>query len=182
MNMLIKKRQLIMAALIVALGAAVFANWYFTRSGGDIAVTEKNPDSEFVQNLGEAKAVNSTVTVPEDTAADYFSEVKLERTKVHDKALEDLKEAARDIPAGVAADSIAKSCDALTAAIKLENDIETLIKAKLGCEAVVVINGEKANAVVAKGALSQGAVLQITDIITSSAGIQPQNIKVTEAK
>ena len=30
MNVIIKKRQIIMSALVLALGSAVFVNWYFT--------------------------------------------------------------------------------------------------------------------------------------------------------
>ena len=32
MNVIIRKRQLLVAALTVALGAAVLVNWYFTNS------------------------------------------------------------------------------------------------------------------------------------------------------
>ena len=100
MNMLIKRRQLIMAALVVALGSAVFVNWYFTSSEGDVK-GESAPTNEYVQNLGEAKYVNSdkvgTSDVIEKAEAaaskntDYFASVKLKRTKAHDDALEKLK-------------------------------------------------------------------------------------------
>ena len=67
MNLLIKRRQLIMATLVVALGSAVFVNWYFTNSDANV-VEESEKGSEYVQNIGEAKYVNSdnakTETVP----------------------------------------------------------------------------------------------------------------------
>ena len=58
MNLLIKRRQLIMATLVVALGSAVFVNWYFTNSSNNVAGVN-DTTSEYVQNLGEAKYVNS---------------------------------------------------------------------------------------------------------------------------
>ena len=58
MNMLIKRRQLIMATLVVALGSAVFVNWYFTNSDNNAKSTGE-PTNEYVQSLGEAKYVNS---------------------------------------------------------------------------------------------------------------------------
>ena len=54
MNLLIKRRQLVMATLVVALGAAVFVNWYFTNSSRNVAGTNETTN-EYVQNLGEAK-------------------------------------------------------------------------------------------------------------------------------
>ena len=181
MNMLVKKRQLITAALIVALGAAVFVNWYFTRSGSDISQpTEKNPDSEFVQNLGEAKSVNATIA-PE-TSQSYFDEVKLERTKAHDKAVADIKAALKEAPEGENKKAAAAAVEKLGSAIKLEADIEALIKAKLGCEAVVVLTDTNAQVVTEKGKLTEDAVLIITDIITANTALKPENIKITEAK
>ena len=49
MNLLIKRRQLVMATLVVALGAAVFVNWYFTKSSENVAGTNE-ATNEYVQN------------------------------------------------------------------------------------------------------------------------------------
>ena len=57
MNVILKRRQLILATLVVALGAAVFVNWYYT--GNSSLSTEDTTGSEYVQNLGEAKYVKS---------------------------------------------------------------------------------------------------------------------------
>ena len=60
MNVIIKKRQLLVAALTVALGAAVLVNWYFTNSGDKkLADNTETTSGEYVQNLGEAKYVNA---------------------------------------------------------------------------------------------------------------------------
>ncbi len=66
MNMLIKRRQLIMATLVVALGSAVFVNWYFTNSDGNVVNTSETTN-EYVQNLGEAKYVDSQKVDTKDT-------------------------------------------------------------------------------------------------------------------
>ena len=58
MNVILKRRQLILATLVVALGAAVFVNWYFTNSSDNVAGVN-DTTNEYVQNLGEAKYVNS---------------------------------------------------------------------------------------------------------------------------
>ena len=47
MNLLIKRRQLVMATLVVALGAAVFVNWYFTNSSNNVAGVDETTN-EYV--------------------------------------------------------------------------------------------------------------------------------------
>ncbi len=191
MNMLIKRRQLIMAALVVALGSAVFVNWYFTSAEGDIK-GESNPTNEYVQNLGEAKYVNSDkvgtsdVTEKAEAAAskntDYFASVKLKRTKAHDDALEKLKALLKEAPEGSkGAEEVAKEIESLSSTIKLEADIEALISAKLKCECVVMINGDNAEVVVKKGSLNDSAIMQIMDAFLTNTVIKAENIKISEA-
>ncbi len=178
MNVLIKRRQLILATLVVALGAAVFVNWYYTGNNPTIQSPEETTQSEYVQNLGEAKYVNAT-----GEEADYFSEVKLNRQKTRDEALDKLNKTLEKAKTGSEeAKKITESIDELTAQIKLESDIEALISAKLASECVVVINEKSAQIVVAKDALSEDAALQIIDIVTNNTELTADKIKITESK
>ena len=95
MNLLIKRRQLILATLVVALGAAVFVNWYYTGNNSSVQAPEETTESEYVQNLGEAKYVNAT-----GEEADYFSEVKLNRQKSRDGALDALNKSLEKAKSG----------------------------------------------------------------------------------
>ncbi len=188
MNMLIKRRQLIVATLVVALGSAVFINWYFTNS--DEKTVNTSETKEFVQNIGEAKYVNSDKTEEANDkevissnvkTEDYFSKAKLERTKANDKALEDLKKL---INSGDSNEKvikeISKKADALSKAIKLESDIEALISTKLKCECLVVLTEKSAEIVVEKGNLSDDGILQITDAVLSNTELSASDIKISE--
>lgn len=190
MNMLIKRRQLVMATLVVALGSAVFVNWYFTNSNDNVVQGETS--NEYVQNLGEAKYVNSDKAKTDDTAdkatvassknTDYFTTVKLNRTKAHDKALNDLKTLLKDAPEkSETAKEISETIDKLSKAIKLEADIEALISAKLKCECVVMINDENAEVVVTKGNLNDASILQIMDAVLNNTEVKAENVKISEA-
>ena len=120
MNVLIKRRQLILATLVVALGAAVFVNWYYAGNNSTIQSPEETTGNEYVQNLGEAKYVNAT-----GEEADYFSEVKLNRQKSRDEALDKLNKSLEKAKSGSEeANKITKNIDNLTAQIKLESDVE----------------------------------------------------------
>ena len=191
MNLLIKRRQLIMATLVVALGSAVFVNWYFTNSDNK-TVEESETGSEYVQSIGEAKYVNSdnakteattnnaTATASKNT--DYFTTVKLKRTKAHDEALADmkalLKEAGED---SKGAEEIGKTIDDLSKTIKLEADIEALISAKLKCQCVVMINNDNAEVVVTKGNLNDASILQIMDAVLNNTDVKAENVKISES-
>ena len=191
MNLLIKRRQLIMATLVVALGSAVFVNWYFTNSDNK-TVEESETGSEYVQSIGEAKYVNSDNAKTEGTTqnatatasknTDYFTTVKLKRTKAHDEALADmkalLKEAGED---SKGAEEIGKTIDALSKTIKLEADIEALISAKLKCQCVVMINNDNAEVVVTKGNLNDASILQIMDAVLNNTDVKAENIKISES-
>ncbi|MBQ6935828.1 MAG: SpoIIIAH-like family protein [Clostridia bacterium] len=194
MNLLIKRRQLIMATLVVALGSAVFVNWYFTNSSNNVAGVN-DTTSEYVQNLGEAKYVNSdkadttdknekkdnaTATASKNT--DYFATVKLKRTKAHDDALEKMKTLLKEAPEkSESAEEISNSIDALSKTIKLEADIEALISAKLKCECVVMINNDNVEVVVTKGNLNDASILQIMDAVLNNTEVKAENIKISES-
>ena len=68
--MVVRKRQIIAAALVLALGSAVFINWYYNRPSVKNANTR--PSVEEVENtggnLGDAKLVSSS-GVSESAAA-----------------------------------------------------------------------------------------------------------------
>jgi stage III sporulation protein AH len=178
MNLLIKRRQLILATLVVALGAAVFVNWYYTGNNSTIQSPEETTGSEYVQNLGEAKYVNAT-----GEEADYFSEVKLNRQKSRDEALDALNKSLEKAKSGSEeAKKITASIDELTAQIKLESDVESLISAKLASECVAVINEKSAQIVVSKVALSEDVALQIIDVITTNTDLSADKIKITQSK
>lgn len=180
MSMLVKKRQLVMATLVVALGAAVFVNWYYTRSTDS---PEKDGNkTEYIQNLGEAKYVSANVQT-EPVAEDVFAEIKLNREKSRDEALDNLKTTLNGLPVdSEAAQSVAKSVDEYGRAVKEESDIESLISAKLSISSVAVINKDKAQIIVEKGKLNEESVLVITDIVTSNSSVKAENVKITEAK
>ena len=116
------------------------------------------------------------------TATDYFSEVKLNRQKTRDEALDKLNTSLKNAKTGTdEAKSITASIEKLTLQIKQENDIESLITAKISGECVVVINDSSAQIVVKKGALNEDTALQIMDIVTTNTKLAASNIKITES-
>ena len=156
--MIIRKRQLLLATLIIALGAAVFVNWYYTRPEVESVLNSKEsttlPEAEQGANLGDAKYVISGDAVIEDTAAqakanEYFAGAKLRRQTAHDEAAEALNDVIKD--GNSSSEAVKKATEALenlTDSMTLECDIENLISAKIGCENLVILNRGNAEIVV----------------------------------
>ena len=57
-----------------------------------------------------------------------------------------------------------------------------MIKAKIGGECVVIINGEKAQVIIENGKSNDSAILQITEIIENNTPVSPENLTIIEAK
>ncbi|MFR9176889.1 MAG: SpoIIIAH-like family protein [Acutalibacteraceae bacterium] len=185
--MVVRKRQIIAAALVLALGSAVFINWYYNRPS--VKSANAKPSVEAVDNtggnLGDAQLVNSSgvseSAVATGKSSDYFASAKLRRNSAHDKASETLNKVIKDSSSDASAVKEATAAlKALSNAIKLEGDIEALIKAKTGGDCVVIINNNSAEVIVAKGALNDTVILQIKEIVLKQTGFSAENITIVE--
>ena len=59
MSKTISKKQIIFAGLLIALCAAVYVNWYYTKPMSEVKDGVQKETTE-AQNLGEAQYVNAT--------------------------------------------------------------------------------------------------------------------------
>lgn len=189
--MIIKKRQLLLATLVVALAAAVFVNWYYTRP--DIESAQANSSAETTlpaaqegANLGDARYVISSDAVLDDVAAqtqanEYFASARLRRQTAHDEALEALNDIIKDSSSPSEAVSDASEViKELAQAISLESDVENLITAKVGCANLVILNAGNAEIIVENGALDDVSVVKIKEIAVEQTGYPVENISITE--
>lgn len=136
-------------------------------------------------NLGDAQLVNSSgvseSAVATGKSSDYFASAKLRRNSAHDEAAETLNKVIKDSSSDASAVKEATvALKALSNAIKLEGDIEALIKAKTGGDCVVIINNNSAEVIVAKGALNDTVILQIKEIVLKQTGFSAENITIVE--
>ena len=180
-------QEIIAAALVLALGSAVFINWYYNRPS--VKSANAKPSVEAVDNtggnLGDAQLVNSSgvseSAVTTGKSSDYFASAKLRRNSAHDEASETLNKVIKDSSSDASAVKEAtEALKALSNAIKLEGDIEALIKAKTGGDCVVIINNNSAEVIVAKGALNDTVILQIKEIVLKQTGFSAENITIVE--
>ena len=179
--MIIKKKQIITTTLALALGAAVFINWYYTKPQTQSAVNSENTtQSTENENLGDAQYVSATtVAGGEQTLADF----KLKRDSARDEAKETLNSIIKDPQSS--SDSVSQATQSLqniTEDIKDEADLENLITAKISASCIVIIDDEVCQVIVEKGVLTQNVSLQIKDLVVNQTKIPSKNITIIELK
>lgn len=181
MSKRIKKGQIAVFAMILALGSAVFINWYYTspqKAVTDNTVTSSA--SQTRQNLGDAQYVSATAA---NAAVETFAQFSVERENAHAKAQESLEKVIKDPSAGKEAVSEAtKALEELSKSIKRENDLETLINAKTGGKCIVIISDNTVKVVTEPGLLTDAAAKQIKELVLNQGGFAPDNINIFEMK
>lgn len=174
---ILNKRQIAAGTAAVALCAAVFLNWYYTKQDVNI---ENKPEVTTEASLGDAKYVNGSNVTNED---DYFSTAEINRSKAHDTAKEYLESIISDDSAPEEEIEIAKQkLTEISNEIKTETDIQNLITAQIGSKCLVTLNDSKIEVVVPKGILTDENLISIKDTIITNSNVTPDNITVIELK
>lgn len=183
------KKQVLLATLVVALGLAVYLNYYFANNTPNVSTGAGTSDTD--KNLGDAQYVNngSTVTTEGDTTSttgdpeDYFVQARLNRESARQEALDIIKDTLNDVKAtDEMKEQAAAKIESVTAALEQESKIESLIKAKGFADCVVYIEGKNCNVVVRSEGLQIQDTVQITEIVTSQSDIVAQNISIVPVK
>ena len=196
--MLVKKKQLLTATLLIALVAAVSVNWYYTNN--PVKITEDTSTSENINiNLGDTLLVggkiqnenNDEETTLQSTQvlsgsvndSTYFADAKMKRDKAYDEAVEEIEEMLQNENlTNEEINKISESVNSFKDILKLQTDTENIISAKTGGECLVIINNGTAQVILQKGTLNDTVVLQITDIFEKNAQISAENLTIIETK
>lgn len=182
MKISMKKRHAALAVLVLFLGLAVLANWYYTNPGKNVLPTEgiSDVDTSNVNgtNLGDAIYVNSS-----NVSEEYFAGAKLSRDESYDEAVATLKEIIES--SDVDEQSVKTAADSISVISErriLQVNIENLIEAKIGSECVAVINDNSVEIIVNESSISEQAILQIKEIVVDYTGFAAEKISIIGAK
>lgn len=171
----IVRKQLLTFSLVIALGLAVFVNWYYTKPQGSTIEPEVTDEA----NLGDAQYVNSNSIETEN----YFESAEINRKKAHDTAKDYLSAIVSDTT--VDEDTKASAREKLTKIsnqIKIENDIENLISAQTGSKCLVTYDDNSIEVILPKGIVSDSIAIKIKDIIISKTKLTADKITIIELK
>lgn len=179
------KRQLVLASLVLALGAAVYLNWQFTGTN-KLPVSDKPETSDTSSQLGAAQLVNSAYieTVSDDlrqrsgSSTDAFAEARMNRQTSRDEAIELLDNVLESAEADTDAkrEAVEQSAEIAQNILK-EANVENLLQAK-GYSKSVAYLSEGQCSVVVSGELNEGDMLIIQEIVMDQTGITADKIKI----
>ncbi len=177
MHVLIGKRQLILAGLVIMLGLAVFVNWYYTGSRKPL-----DPEGTAATD-NAARSDGSAAFASAEEEAEYFAALKLNRSTELSTSLEELQAVAAN--ASVGEEQVRSASDRiayLTEISRMENDIENLVTAQIGGNCVAVIGNGGIDVIVSADKLNDRSVLTISDIVQTVSGGGFENVRVTSPK
>ena len=167
------KRNIIIAAVLVLVCAAVYLNWSYNASD----------ESEPVDAADDANGAQTVGT--QDSTDDYFAQARLARQTSRDEALGLLETAAAS--EGASQETIDASMDAIAAMATWsmqEAQIENLLLAKNFADAVVYISSDGVTVAVPAPVegLNSAEVAQITETVIGETGCTAEDIRVIEVK
>ncbi len=179
------KKQLVLASLVLALGAAVYLNWQFA---GTNRLPVGDSSSESSQ-LGAAQLVNNAYveTVNDDlesdgstetSAEETLSQARVNRQNSRDEALELLDNVMESVESDSAAKQQAvEEASAIAQNILDESNVESLLEAKGYSDCVAYITGEECNVVVA-GTVQEADTMIVQEIVMEQTGLTADKIKI----
>lgn len=186
-----RKKQLVMAAMVLALGAAVYLTWQF--SDNDKLPIAANADigTESSQ-LGVAQLVNNayleTNTGEGETLEtgtqqkQTLSEARVTRQKSRDEAIALLDQVLEDTEADSGAKEAAVAqANAIAQNILRETNVENLMSAKGYTDSVAYISDSDCT-VVLTGTLTETDSLIIQEIVVAQTGLTADKINIVNAK
>ena len=181
MKAFVKKKQLMLVALVGALGLAVYLNFYLVESPSLAAGSETGTEREE-SHLGDATFVGTGVSQPE-TEPTYFDEARAKRTAAREEALGIIQEVLDS--AGASSEDKAQATKRATAIaenVLQESNIENLLLAKGFADSVVYIDGERCSVVVQVDALQQQESLQILQIVVTQSDVKADQVQIVASK
>jgi len=189
--LVLKKKELVAAALVVLIGVAGYLNWSYQDT---VRVTDGDEYIETGKKLGEAQYVSSEAEGIEDDADfseeseatasvsdDYFAQAKIERDNARSKALEILQQTAQNESFD---DQTRKNAQQrildMASDTEKEAVIENIAGAKGYEEISVYIDGESVDVIVKKSGFGEKDVVVIKQIISEQLGIGADSIRIVE--
>lgn len=187
-----KKRNIMIAAVLLVVCAAVYLNWaYNNRWGAADSAMARAEDAameaaqaEYLEAMGTDGA-QTPVDAEGGTVSEYFAAARLTRQQSRDEALTLLETAAASESASQEVIDSAMDSIAVMANYQLqEAQPENVLMAKEFADCVVFLSGDGITVAVPAPAegLSAAAVARISDTVVAETGCDLTKLKIIEVK
>lgn len=176
------KKYAVVAALVLALGAAVYLNWQFSDNTSMLSSASKE--------LGAATRVSTDVATDDEALSvskslsksdEYFAKAQSDRTQAQDKSLTAAKEILQMADSSDEAKAEAvEQANALEERITAQSNIESILQAKGFTRCLCFISDEGCTVAVLSGELKDASALIIKDTVMSQYEIDFNDITIVE--
>lgn len=183
LNVIIGKKQILIASLTVLLGAAAAVNFVVGSNKKKNALVDS---SQVSANYGEAEYVSdkSSAAGTDVSGSDaYFAKARLDKQQSRDEAAEVLAGMYQggDMTQGEL-ETVETNAQALSSTIESENKIETLLKAQGFDDALCYLSANGANIIVKTDGLDAAGAAKIKSTLLSEVEVSGDNITIVEVK
>ena len=178
-----QKKHIISAALVLALGAAVYVNWQFGSSATKAKPKELGAASYVNADVSNATADQSVQTSSlSKSQAEYFAAERVKRQSTQDKVIDDAKKVF-DIENGSDDDKseAQKNVETMLKSFTVQDSIESIVKAKGFSDCLCYISDEGVTVIVPNEQLNDTAALVIDGAVTSHYKVDYDKISIVGA-
>ena len=181
------KRNAVIAAVVVFVGAAVYLNWAYNKKAEAPEAASFEDGMETSETAAETENTGLYYEEQESGTQACFDSARLERSRARDEAAAALSAVAET--EGASQETIDAALDQLSkmaANAVTEAELETLICAKEGySQCVVYLSDDSVTVTVAplsQEGLSAAAAARITDTVTEKTGLSASALNIVEIK
>lgn len=176
LNLIIGKKQIVIASLTVLLGAAVAVN-FAVQSGKKNSVEPSSAPVSGTPNYGDTAYVSNTGSDA------YFAKARLDKQQSRDEAAQVL--AVMYQGGDMTTDelsTVTENAKNLSALIESEGRIETLLKAQGFSDALCYLSDNGANVIVKTNGLDAVSAAKIKSTLQSEVDVASDSITIVEVK
>lgn len=179
--MKIHKKHILVSALVLALGAAVYINWQFSSSPNTKAATKELGAATYVSRDTAATVDESALRSNSLTAGEKLTAARIERTQTQDKALDTAKEILTLADSSdEAKKSAVEQANAIEQRIMTQNSIENILIAKGFSDVLCYVSDSGCTVTVLKSEMQKDSPLIIKDAVLSQLKVSFNDIVIIE--
>ncbi|MBR3448015.1 MAG: SpoIIIAH-like family protein [Oscillospiraceae bacterium] len=183
-TVIIGKKQILLSALTLLLGGAVYLNYVLADGNGllDPTLLRTDPDAataaeaDDLANYGTAEMVSASAS-----GSDYFAQARLDRQSSRDYAVQTLQSilGGGDLSKD---EMVTNAIDAVNLSKQTEKEsvIENLILSQGFSDCVVYMDGQTAKIVVESSGLKPEQAAAIKEIVLSESDVAAEGIRIFE--
>ena len=188
LNLIIGKKQILLAGLTVLLGAAVYVNYIYAQ-GSQVKSAKASEEDAQTANYGEVQFVDAKLPdggdlrVEASGSEEYFAKARLDKQQSRDESIEVLKsfyyggDSTTDELAVIAED-----VREVSGYIETESKVENLLRAQGFSDALCYLSDAGANVIVKTDGLDSAQAAKIKNALLSEISVPAEKITIVEIK